>query len=117
MKRSSCGAECISWGDLVLPRSGAPGAPILIQGFPGETAILDGADPSPFSWTATGGGVYQTTVQVADPHLVLANGARLYPYQSLADLQNLIWGIPGFYAAGTTLYVRLADHADPNPWP
>ena len=101
-------------GDLVLPRSGAPGAPILIQGFPGETAILDGADPSFFSWTATGGGVYQTTVQVADPHLVMANGARLYPYQSLADLQNLIWGIPGFYAAGTALNVRLVNNADPN---
>ena len=101
-------------GDMSLPRSGAPGAPILIQGFPGETAILDGGDPSPFSWTATGGGVYRTTVNVADPHLVLVNGARLYPYQSLADLQNLIFGIPGFYAAGTALYVRLANNADPN---
>jgi len=101
-------------GEMTLPRSGAPGAPILIQGFPGETAILDGGDPSPFSWTATGGGVYRTTVNVADPHLVLVNGARLYPYQSLADLQNLIFGIPGFYAAGTALYVRLANNADPN---
>ncbi len=101
-------------GEMELPRSGAQGAPILIQGFPGESAILDGADPSPFSWTATGGGVYQTTVNVADPHLVLVDGVRLYPYQSLADLQNLIWGIPGFYAAGTALYVRLANNADPN---
>jgi hypothetical protein len=101
-------------GEMTLPRSGAPGAPILIQGFPGETAILDGGDPSPFSWTALGGGVYRTNVNGADPHLVLANGSRLYPYQRLEDLQNLIWGIPGFYAAGTTLYVRLANEADPN---
>ena len=82
-------------------------------GFPGETAILDGADPT-FSWTATGGGVYQTTVNGTDPHLVLANGARLYPYQDLADLQNLIWGVPGFWADGNTVYVRLAGDADPN---
>lgn len=101
-------------GEMTLPRSGSPGAPIVIQGFPGETAILDGADPVAFSWTASGGGVFQTTVNTPDPHLVLANGSRLYPYQSLADLQNLIWGIPGFYASGTTLYIRLAGDADPR---
>jgi hypothetical protein len=46
--------------------------------------------------------------------LVTANGQRLYPYQSLSNLQSLIWGIPGFYASGTTVYVRLAGNANPN---
>jgi hypothetical protein len=101
-------------GEIVLPRSGTPGAPIVFRSYPGENAILDGADPTPFIWTAQGSGVYRATVSVADPHLVLANGARLYPYQSLPDLQNLIWGIPGFYANGTTVYVRLAGDANPN---
>jgi hypothetical protein len=101
-------------GELTLPCSGTPGAPILIQSYPGETAILDGGDPVSFTWTDQGGGVYRTTVNTPDTHLVLANGQRLYPYQSLAELQNLAWGIPGFYASGTTLYVRLAGNADPK---
>ena len=97
-----------------LPRSGTSGAPIVVKGYPGETAILDGADPATFTWTNQGGGVWSTTVNASDPHLVLSSGQRLYPYQNLSDLQNLIWGIPGFYANGTSLYVRLAGNANPN---
>jgi len=48
------------------------------------------------------------------PVRVTANGQRLLPYQSLSDLQNLIWGVPGFCASGTTVYVRLAGDADPS---
>jgi parallel beta-helix repeat protein len=101
-------------GEMALPRAGAAGAPILIQSYPGETAVLDGGDPASFAWASQGGGVYRTTVNTPDPHLVTADGQRLYPYQSLADLQNLVWGIPGFYASGTTLYVRVAGDADPS---
>lgn len=101
-------------GDFSPPRSGLPGAPIVIRSYPGETAVFDGADPATFAWTAEGGGVYRTTVNVADPHLVTANGERLLPYTSLADLQNLIWAVPGFYASGADVYVRLAGDADPN---
>ena len=101
-------------GELDLPRSGAADAPIVIRGYPGETAILDGSDPATFTWTAQGGGVYRATVNVADTHLVTADGQRLYPYQSLSDLQNLVWGIPGFYVDGTTLYVRIQNDGDPN---
>jgi hypothetical protein len=97
-----------------LPRSGASSAPIVVKGYPGETAVLDGADPATFTWTNQGGGVWRTTVNASDPHLVLSNGQRLYPYQSQTDLQNLIWGIPGFYASGTTLDVRLAGDTNPN---
>jgi parallel beta-helix repeat protein len=44
----------------------------------------------------------------------MADGKRLYPYQSLTDLQNLIWGVPGFYSSGTSVYVRLEGNANPN---
>jgi hypothetical protein len=101
-------------GELALPRSGAPGAPIVIRGYPGETPILDGADPGTFTWTAQGGGLYRATVNAPDPHLIAADGQRLLPYRSLSDLQDLIWDVPGFYADGTVVYVRLAGEADPN---
>ena len=83
-----------SQGEISLPRSGTAGAPIVIRGYDGETAILDGADPATFTWTAQVSGVYSTTVNVADPHLLTADGQRLLPYQSLSDLQNLIMGHP-----------------------
>ncbi len=101
-------------GELGLFRSGTAGAPIVIRSYAGETAILDGADPATFTWTAQGGGVYSTAINVPNPHLVAAGGQRLFPYNDLPDLQNLYWDLPGFFADGTTLYVRLADDADPN---
>lgn len=101
-------------GDLTTPRSGSAGAPIVIRSYAGERAIFDGADPATFTWTAQGGGVYRTTVNVADTHLVSVDDQRLYPYASLADLQGLKWGIPGFYVLGTTVYVRLAGDANPT---
>ncbi len=104
-------------GGISLSNSGSPGAPIVIRGYAGETAILDGADPgsASFSWTADGGGVYHTTVNEEDTHLVTADGQRLFPYDNLANLQTLSRdNTPGFYPSGTTLYVHLAGDADPN---
>lgn len=101
-------------GEFDLPRSGAKNTPIIIRGYAGETAIIDGSDPLDFTWVTVGGGVFRTTVNEADPHLVVANGQRLLPYLSLSDLQNLVWNTPGFYADDTSVYVRLAGNADPN---
>jgi hypothetical protein len=101
-------------GELSLPRSGTTGAPIVIRSYSAETAILDGADPASFTWTAEGAGIYHTTTNVADSYLVLANGARLLPYRSLPELQSLPWGIPGFFVDGFDLYVHLAGDADPS---
>ena len=102
-------------GDFTLPRSGGSSAPIVIRSQTGETAILDGADPSSFVWASVGSGVYSTTINTSGTHLVLANGQRLFPYDNLADLQTLSRGnTPGFYTSGTTLYVHLAGNADPN---
>jgi hypothetical protein len=101
-------------GDLALPRSGTAGAPIVIRGYPDENAVLDGADPATFSWTHMGDGIYRTTVNAPDPHLIVADGERLLPYQSLSDLELLAWGVPGFYATDTTVYVHLAGNGDPN---
>jgi len=102
-------------GEMYLPRSGGPGSPIVIRGYEGEMAVLDGADPATFTWTAYGGGVFYTTVNTESPHVVIADGDRLFPYEDLGNLQNLSRdNTPGFYADGTTLYVHLAAHANPN---
>jgi PKD repeat protein len=96
-----------------LAHSGSAGAPIVIRSAAGESAILDGSDPGAFTWTAQGGGVYSTTTRTPSPHVVMANGQRLFPYQSLADLGSLRYGVPGFFASGTSLSARLAGDADP----
>ncbi len=101
-------------GEFTPPRSGTIANPITIRSQPGEQAVFDGADPAVFQWTPQGGGVYRTTTNAADTHLVTADGQRLYPYASYADLASLAWGLPGFFADGTTLHVKLADNADPN---
>ncbi len=102
-------------GDLDMPRSGSDGAPIVIRGYSGETAILDGAHQSTFTWTHYNSGVYTTTVSETGIHLVLADGKRLFPYTSLSDLTALYWDdTPGFYQDGTTLYVHLENDKDPN---
>jgi len=107
-------------GEFELPRSGTPGAPIVIRGYSEEQAgsvVLDGADPdsAAFTWTHHAGGVYRTRVNVADTHLVTANGQRLLPYYDLTDLMNLSRGsTPGFYTSSLDLYVHLAYDANPN---
>jgi parallel beta-helix repeat protein len=101
-------------GGMAIPRSGIQGAPIVIRSFPGEQAIIDGADPADFTWEKQEGGEWKTRVNEESPHLVLSRGNRLYPYQNLTDLQSLSWGIAGFFADGTDLYVHLAQDADPN---
>ena len=101
-------------GEISFPRSGAPGAPIVVRGYSNEEAVLDGADPAPLTWTAAGAGIYATSTNIQEIGLVTANGARLYPYSDLASLQTLSWNIPGFYTDGQSLYLHLAGGADPN---
>lgn len=101
-------------GEIYPARSGTAGAPIVLKSYSGEMAVLDGADPATFIWNAASNGVYHTSINVSDPHLVVANGRRLYPYRSLADLEALRWDISGFYAEGKDLYVHLEGDADPN---
>jgi hypothetical protein len=101
-------------GNIGLPHSGSPEAPIVIQSSPGERAILDGSDPEKFTWESRGDGIFETTVNASEPTLVMADGVRLYRYQSYEDLQNLTWDLPGFFAQGYRVYVHLTDDADPN---
>jgi hypothetical protein len=101
-------------GEFWLPRSGTEGTPIVIRGYTGETAILDGADPATFTWAHQGNGVYRTTVNAPNTHLVLAGGERLLPYENIDTLEELYWGLSGFYVEDITLDVHLAGNADPN---
>ncbi|HPQ40124.1 MAG TPA: right-handed parallel beta-helix repeat-containing protein [bacterium] len=96
-------------GGIIPPRSGSAAAPVIIRAYPGETPVFDGADPGTFAWTAAGNGVYETTLGTGDTHLVIVDNERIYPYQSLEDLENLVWGLSGFYCDGTALSVKLLD--------
>lgn len=100
-------------GGITPPRSGLSGAPIIIQAYPGEVPILDGGDPGAFTWTPSGNGIYETTLNTGGTHLVMIDGERIYPYQALDDLQNLIWSLDGFYCDGTGLSVKLSDGSSP----
>lgn len=104
-------------GEIMPPRDGEENAPIIIRNYSGETPILDGADPAAYNWTAKGNGIFQTTLRTSGTHLVLADGKRLYPYQTLDDLTNLRWGIGGFYSSGNELYIRLPNDANPADIP
>jgi parallel beta-helix repeat protein len=107
------GAGTYYQGELTISRSGTATAPIVIRGAAG--AVLDGADPATFTWTSQGGGVFGTTTSKPDPHLVTANGARLYPYADLASATALsASGTPGFFANGTALSVHLTAGANPS---
>jgi parallel beta-helix repeat protein len=103
-------------GEFTISRSGTAAAPISIRGAAG--AILDGADPASFTWTNQAGGVFAATVNRPDPHLVTANGARLYPYSDLVSLTALsASSTPGLFANGTALSVHLAGGVNPTTVP
>lgn len=101
-------------GEIQPASSGSAVAPIVVKSYPGESAILDGADTAAHTWQSAETGIYRTTVSAADPHLLTCDGERLFPYQTMADLRSLAWGTPGFYVEnGSTVYVHLAGGANP----
>ena len=128
-------------GNLKLSTSGTETKPIQITGAPGETVVIDGAEPNPPVWKPVGGnGLYITTTSATNPNLVLADGVRLYPHQTLDDLvaHKITVGIKstgfarfdavldGFYRnpstnpilnknwrSPNTLYVKFRDGTDP----
>lgn len=52
--------------------------------------IFDGSDPQQFTWTSQGNGIWSTTINVGNTHLVVANNERLFEYKSLDDLTNQV---------------------------
>ena len=103
-------------GDIAIPRSGLPGKPIVIRNYPGETVLFEGSERRSYSWTYNSDRTWSTVSGISDPHLVCSNDNRLYRYKTLSDCANLLWGVSGFYASGTTLYVRLAGDVQPSTY-
>ncbi|MGE0605773.1 MAG: right-handed parallel beta-helix repeat-containing protein [Pirellulales bacterium] len=74
-------------GDLQVTANGTRAQPLIIEGEAGEQVILDGADPNPLTWRRTGvKGLFVGDMAALNPNLVVADGARLYPHQSMDDL-------------------------------
>ncbi len=81
-------------GGLNLAKSGTITAPITIRGRAGETAILDGSDPDPYTWQPGSGtpGLFFTNLKEANANVncVIVDDIRLFPYRKLQyDLINL----------------------------
>lgn len=101
-------------GEMSLPRSGTPGSPIILRGAENQNPVISGADPEEFIWSAQGQGVYMAEVNASDTHLITVEGQRLFPYESLANLETLTYNIPGFYSNGNQVYLHLEGGKDPN---
>ena len=103
-------------GDFEIVRSGTATAPIVIESAPGAEVILDGTDPSfdPL-WRRfdTPARVYRTPT-AARPDNVYVDGEHLFRHASLEDLRTHRWFMPGFYADGEFLYVRLPEGESPS---
>lgn len=104
-------------GQVSAQNSGQVDAPLVIRSYPGEQAILDGAEPGTIQWNLYQPGIYTHTVSDPGLNLVFANNERLYPYKNLDELTSLRWGLPGYYLDGSTLYIHLLGGADPNAVP
>ena len=104
-------------GDLELDASGTAEAPIVIRSMPGQTAVLDGTDPTfqPI-WERVDGeaGLYRTPCAVQPTNAYL-DGGQLFHYRLLEDLRAKRWDQPAGYAVdGRHLYVRFPDGAPPG---
>ncbi len=130
-------------GNLKLAQSGSADEPIQIEGEEGGKVVIDGAQTKRFSWRASSRhkGLYVAGSEAVNPNLVLADGKRLYPHQSLQDLldHKIAIGLDikgkvrfdseldGFYRnpsqnpllngdwrSPSRLYVKFRDNGDPD---
>jgi hypothetical protein len=101
-------------GDLRITQSGTPDLPIMVQSYPGEQAVLDGAEQEPLTWVSEEAGIYSARVMDSKTNTVFADDQRLYPYKTLEDLQQLIWNLPGYAMQGNQIFVHLTDGLDPS---
>jgi DNA-binding winged helix-turn-helix (wHTH) protein len=101
---------------VVVRASGTGSQPIVFRGA-GSGVVLDGADArlaSGVVWASVGDGVYRVESGFATGH-VTSEAGRLFRYTSLEDLRTSRAGSPGgFFAAGTTLYVKFSDGRPPS---
>ena len=92
--------------------------PITITNAGDGAVILDGTDQifnDPNAWTNEGNNIY--SIPLNDTYYIGANGNRLWRYNSLNDLQNLIYNTDGGFfpdAAANKVYLKLPGNAAPT---
>lgn len=105
--------------EVTIDAGGAAGSYLRIVGEPG--AVLDGSDPTLApTWRDDGDGTWSTPWS-GDPRYVARDGARLYHYLSLADLDagvglNSVPIAEGFFVSGGRLHVRIASAPAGHAW-
>jgi len=104
-------------GDLSVPVSGQPAAPITIEAASDGVAVLDGTDTNFVpAWVVYDAGhqIYRT-VCAAQPANAYLNGEQFYHYQVLNDLISNRWGqTAGYHADGAHLYARFPGGGAPG---
>jgi hypothetical protein len=102
--------------EVMVPAGGQAGAPITLKAAGDGPVVMDGADPQlkdSAAWTDEGGAVY--SAPVAETRYVAVDGLRLWRYESLADLRDLIAGTNGgFTYENGRVYVRLPGDVPPT---
>lgn len=80
------------FGDYAITASGSSSAAIQIEGKYGQNVIFDGADSVQYDWQQhpSDSALWSTVSTALNPNLVLADGVRLYPFQSLSPEPGLL---------------------------
>lgn len=101
--------------EVHVPRGGTDGAPITLRAAGDGEVIMDGADPALLDsgmWTDEGDGVYSAAS--GETRYVAVDGARLWRYESAADLAALTEGTDGgFFFDGARVHVKLPGAVTP----
>jgi len=101
-------------GEITITSGGAPTKPLVIRGFPGEKVVLDGCGPTTSPWVTIGDHLLRTVASAPNPNMLCLSHNRLFPYQSMEDLLALKWGLPGFYAEGSSVTVYTSSTINPS---
>jgi len=105
---------------ITIDKLDASADPLWVRAENPGGAAIDGSDetiwtnPGGDLWTDEGGGVYSTPV-AAQVGYVASDGAQLYHYESMGELQGETEGVhEGYFWDGATLYARVHDDSDPD---
>ncbi|HUH73129.1 MAG TPA: chondroitinase-B domain-containing protein [Chitinophagales bacterium] len=119
-----------NFGEITFNKSGTLSAPITIEGISKGSVLIDGSDNN-INWASdpTSEG-YKTVIKNSNCNVVIADGIRLYPHNTLLELRKnkiaynndscIEAGVDGFFRNKkfgdiyNVLRVKFRDNSDPR---